>query len=902
VLKTHLRQIRRALGDSVRAPRFIETVHRRGYRFIAGVHQPSGPAPDQPPRLASATPGIVGRHGELGRLHDCLERAQRGQRQIVFVTGEPGIGKTSLVRAFWGALEGRGDLRLAAGQCIEPYGAGEPYLPILEAMSRLCRAPGGARVVDVLTRHAPSWLAQMPGLLTTADGDARRPPATGATPQRMLREMAEAFETLGQERPLVLWLEDLHWADYSTLDLIAYLARRSGAARVMLLATYRPVHSGSSEQPLGAVEEDLLLHGQCVRLSLVYLDERAVAEYLDGRWPRHAFPPELAALLHQRTEGNPLFMVSVVDSLVERGVVGQVDGRWQLTIGLDQVIVGVPENLARMIAVELDRRDDRERSVLEAASVAGVEFATDAVAAALDEDAMGVEEVCTRLARRGQFVKAEGSARWPDGTVTRRCVFIHELYQAITYERIGIARRAQWHQRIGERLEAAHGERARAIAAELAMHFERGRDVARAVPYLRLAGENALLRSAYREAAAHLTRALTLLRDFPETPASLGEALEIHLALSPALIALKGAGSVEVEASYLAARTLVDRLGDEARRFAVLWGLWFVSYSRGHHAAARAAGEQLMAAAERRDDPEQLLEAHHTLWPTLSAMGQPGAALGHIERGLTLFERERHATRPVLYGGHDPDVCCRYYLGLTRWLLGYPDGALDAMQDALRLVEVRRHPLTTVNALWFKAWLHHQRGERNASAAIAADVIALSNQYGFTGWPDAALPLTDSQTGRQLDAPALAELERRLVSAWTGGAVWRQVFCLCRVAEIHIEAGRVEQALGALRSIPPEARGAFYAPEIHRLEGEVLLRRTPAAAAEAEGLFRTAIGLARARAEKSLELRAATSLARFWLRNRHDAHGLLADVLGWFTEGFATADLCDARTVLDRIA
>jgi predicted ATPase len=180
-------------------------------------------------------------------------------------------------------------------------------------------------------------------------------------------------------------------------------------------------------------------------------------------------------------------------------------------------------------------------------------------------------------------------------------------------------------------------------------------------------------------------------------------------------------------------------------------------------------------------------------------------------------------------------------------------------------------------------------------------VITLSSQYGFTGWPDAALPLADSQTGRHPDAPALAELERRLVSAWTGGAVWRQVFCLCRVAEMHTEAGRVEQALGALRSIPPEARGAFYAPEIHRIEGEVLLRRTPAA--EAESHFRTAIDLARARAEKSLELRAATSLARLWLRrNRHDdARALLADVLGWFTEGFATADLRAARTVLDKI-
>jgi DNA-binding winged helix-turn-helix (wHTH) protein/predicted ATPase len=905
VLKTHLREIRQALGDKVKAPRFIETVHRRGYRFIAVVHQVPVSGQNRPLRPASSlTSGVVGRHLELARLHESLERATHGQRQIVFVTGEPGIGKTSLVKAFLEQLHGRNDLRLTWGQCIEPYGAGEPYLPVLEAMGRLCRAPGGARVVEVLTRRAPSWLAQMPGLLEVTDGEALRSRAAGATPQRMLREMAEALEALSTESPLVLWFEDLHWADYSTLDLIAYLARRSGSARLVVLGTYRPLHILSGEHPLGAVEQDLLLHGQCERLSLTYLVERAVGEYLDGRCPRHSFPPELPSLIHQRTDGNPLFMVNMIDSLMERGVVRQADERWELTVGLDEVAVGVPENVARMIAREIDRLDTLERSVLEAASVAGMEFSTAAVAAALAEEPIRVEELCARLARRGQFLQLKGHTQWPDGTVALRCGFIHGLYQEIAYEGIGVAGQTRWHLRIGERVEAAHGDRAGTIATELAVHFERGRDYQRAVRYLRSAGENALLRSAYREAIAHLTRALALLRDLPQTREALIDALETRIALSPALIALKGAGSAEVEDSYLRARDLVDQLRDESRRFAVLWGLWFVDYSRGHYATARATGQRLLDAADRSDDTEQLLEAHHTLWPTLSAMGQPAAALIHIERGLALFERERHASRPFLYGGHDPDVCCRYYLALTCWLLGYPDGALGALHDVMRLVEERQHPLTTVNALWFKAWVHYQRGDGHTAATIAADVIAMSAQHGFTGWPDAALALTHGGAGPRLDTQTLAELQRRLVSAWTGGAVWRQVFCLCALAEMHAKADRVEEALGALGSIPPEAREVFYAPEIHRIEGELLLQRAPTPTDEAERHFRTAIDLARSRAEKSLELRAATSLARVWRRgNRHgDARRLLASVYGWFTEGFATADLRDARKLLDELS
>ena len=336
--------------------------------------------------------------------------------------------------------------------------------------------------------------------------------------------------------------------------MIAYLARRSGSARLVVPGTYRPVQILSGDHPLGAVEQDLLLHGQCKRLSLGCLAERAVGEYLDGRCPRHAFPPELPSLLHQRTDGNPLFMVSMVDSLVERGVVRRADDRWQLTVGLDEVAVGVPENVARMIAREIDRLDALERSVLEAASVAGMEFSTVAVAAALEAGPIRVEELCERLARRGQFLTSKGRTRWPDGTVALRCGFIHGLYQEIAYEGVGVARQARWHQRIGERVEAAHGDRAGAIATELAVHFERGRDYHRAVRYLRSAGENALVRSAYREAIAHLTRALALLRDLPQTRAALIDAVETRIALSPALIALKGAGSAEVEESYLRAR------------------------------------------------------------------------------------------------------------------------------------------------------------------------------------------------------------------------------------------------------------------------------------------------------------------------------------------------------------
>jgi predicted ATPase len=394
------------------------------------------------------------------------------------------------------------------------------------------------------------------------------------------------------------------------------------------------------------------------------------------------------------------------------------------------------------------------------------------------------------------------------------------------------------------------------------------------------------------------------LEGLPETPEVLAEAVETRIALAPALIALEGAGSAKVEASYLNARKLVDRLGDACRLFPVLWGLWFVDYSRGRYAAARETAQRLLQAAQSGDDTGRLLEAHHALWPTLSAIGQPAAAGPHLEEGLALYDRTRHASAAFLYAGHDPGVCCRYYLALTRWLLGYPDRAVDALRDALRLAAELRHPLTTVNALWFDAWIHAQRGERDIAAASADRVVALSAEHAFSGWTDAAFPLTWFGGGTRLDTQALAGWHRRLVSVWTGGAVWRQVFCLCALAEIHAEEGRVAEAREALASIPEEVRGAFYAPEIHRIEGELLLRRATPATDDAERHFRAALDLARARDEKSLELRAATSLARLWRGQgkRRDGRCLLADIYGWFTEGFDTADLRTARKLLEEMS
>jgi len=258
---------------------------------------------------------MVGREPALAQMQNWSRRAFGGERQVVFVTGEAGIGKTTLVEAFLQRVAGDPKIRVGQGQCLEQYGAGEAYLPALEAISRLCQEPGRERLVELLRRHAPTWLQQMPWLVGEADREGLQREVIGATRERMMREMAEALEALTSETPLVLVLEDLHWSDYSTLDLVSYLARRRKPARLLLVATYRPVEVTLSEHPLKGVKQELQAHRQCEELPLEYLSREAVGEYLTSRFTRHEFPAAFAALLHGRTEGNPFFLVNAVDYL-----------------------------------------------------------------------------------------------------------------------------------------------------------------------------------------------------------------------------------------------------------------------------------------------------------------------------------------------------------------------------------------------------------------------------------------------------------------------------------------------------------------------------------------------------------------------------------------------------------
>ena len=900
----------RALYEAVRARR-LAPPPRATVPSTTTASLEATPAPPAPPLVGSPMPlagegyGPVGREPELDQLHHLLDQALSGKRQVVLVTGEPGLGKTSVVETFVRAACDRASLWVGHGQCLEHRGTAEAYMPVLEALGRLCAAPGGERIVALLAQRAPTWLVQMPGLVTAAAFDTLQQRALGATRERMLREMAESLETLTTDRPLLLVLEDLHWADYSTLDLLTRLAHRQEPARLLVIGTYRPADAMMQDHPLHPLAQELHIRGHGVELPLTFLTERAVEEYLARRFWGTAVPAGLARLIHERTDGNPLFMVNLIDSWVAAGLLSEDDGQWTLRTGLDTLASGVPDSLRALIAQQLTRLGPEDQEVLEVASVGGMQFSTAAVAAAVTDTEEQVETRCAVLARRGQFVLDSGLVEWADGTVATEFTFIHHLYRQVLYERVPAGRQVRLHRALGARLEAGYAGESRQHASELAVHFVRGRDAPRAVLYLRLAAEQALQRSAHREGIEQLATALALLRTWPETRERAEQELLVQTTLAPALIATRGWAAPELEAALVRAHALCQQLDDTPLRFQVLFGLAALYEWRGEYEQAQVLMEQRLRASDRQQDGAFLLESYSLLACSLFHQGLFAGALDRADHGLALYTPdEPHALLASF--GEEPPVQYHGWAALALWFLGYPDQALEHAHTGLRRAQDHLYSLTSAQML--TAWIHQCRQEIGLTRQWAEATIALATTQGFPyrvavgrvlrGWALAA------QGQRQ---EGIGDIRAGLEACLAAGARLDHPYFLALLADACRRDGQIDEGLRALDealALVRESRRFFYEAELYRLRGALVLHNgAPDAEQQAERYYGEALDLARSQSARSLELRAATSLSRL-LRDQArgaEARSLLAATLDHFTEGFATGDYAAATALLGEL-
>jgi class 3 adenylate cyclase/predicted ATPase len=452
----------------------------------------------------------VGRTQPLATLEAITQRMLAGERQLVFITGEPGIGKTTFIEM---AIERLSRLGAEAlyGHCTERFGTDEAFHPLIDALETRCRGAGGLSVLATIRARAPTWLLQMPSFREETNAAAFQNEVFGATRERMLREFCDLLEVSSVDHPLAVVLEDLHWSDFATLDVLSRFARGERRASVLILASYRPSDTIIAAHPVRRLHQDLGIHGRCRELRLDRLSRAEVEHHLALRFGNEELVSTLVEPLFGRTQGQPLFVASLLDFFINQQVVSEVDGTWRLsqkaTISQDVV----PNDLINMISHQMDRLTDEERQLLEVASVAGGEFAAALVAAGLARDAVETEERLESLARKDRTLVASRPTEWPDGTYSGSYAFHHILYQNVLYQGLTPGRRAQIHRRMGERLRDAHGNRTADIAPTLAMHFEHGRDFPNALRYLGQAAESSAKRLGHEEAANYLTRALGLL-------------------------------------------------------------------------------------------------------------------------------------------------------------------------------------------------------------------------------------------------------------------------------------------------------------------------------------------------------------------------------------------------------
>lgn len=453
LLRTHVRDLRQTIGEGI-----VETVAGRGYRFAADVgYVPLETVYDG--REEASRRIVVGRDAELTTLRAALRGVNEQRRTTVFVTGEAGVGKTTLVDHFVEQTSARTPILVGRGACVEHEGEGQAYLPLLEAVGALCRGRHGDRVTDELARLAPTWLSQMPGVVANDRLEELQRRAAGATQAQMLRELAEALEALGALAPVVFVLEDMHWTDASTVEALALIARRRGAARCLVLATYRPaevVRGG----PLSRVVGELVSHRQASAMELEGFDAEDLDDYLGRRFPGHQFPPELASNLLQSTGGNPLFVTTLADALEAQGLISSNTGVWQLTCSMEDVVARRPDGILRLIDAQVDRLAAIEQRIIEAASVVGMTFTSGAVACALAEDPDIIDSCCESLTYDRKLLRYIGAESSPEGQVQSRYAFGHELFRHAALARTSSVNARTWRRRIDDAQEPEPGETA----------------------------------------------------------------------------------------------------------------------------------------------------------------------------------------------------------------------------------------------------------------------------------------------------------------------------------------------------------------------------------------------------------------------------------------------------------
>jgi serine/threonine protein kinase/predicted ATPase len=838
---------------------------------------------------------VIAREADLAELSTSFQMATTNRGLVHVVIGEAGLGKTTLVEHFVRSLRaGRIKCRVGRGRCSERLAGTEAYLPFLEALESLVAGKDGVFVARELRQLAPTWHDLVnPAFSSGPTAIRTSPEARANSSEQMKRQLGSLFVELTRTAPLVLILEDVHWADASTVDLIAYLADRFDSLHLLLIVTYRPSDLLVARHLFLEVQRELQGHGTIRETRLRAFDRNDLVSYLATEFPEHRLPDDFVSLVHARTEGTPLFVVDLMRQLVNRGVVSQRDGSWSLDEDVESIEAELPQSIRSVIERTVDRLDEADRRLLVAASVQGAAFDSAVVAEAIQMDSAEVEERLDRLEKVHVIVRFVDERVLARRTPSLRYSFVHILYQNTLYATLRGTRRVALSSAVAAAMEAYYGGDPAQASPLGALHLA-ARQFERAAERFLQAARNSTRLFASKEAVLLARRGLEALDTLPDTLERARLELELQLALGVPLTDLYGYTAEEVGQAYLRARELAARFGNAASLIPTLHGLYRFYVVRGQVHTARDIVQQLITVAEETGDAKQIFIARSAIVPLIH-LAEFELAIEHVRRGMAAYDSEANR---MAYGAFMPEC----WVAVAHWLLGRPDEALETNRVAREIGASQENPFAVAYGEALTAWLHQYSGNAELAKHHAQACIEISRTHDYRQWLAlgvmfnawALVVLGQHEAG-------LAQLQRGLDAYQRTGAELNLPHFLSLLADARLRTGNATAGLDTIDQAIAFANkndDRCWEPELHRLRGELLLRLDDRVAAEAA--FRSALSVAAAQKSRSLELRAALSLARLLSANRD--HGLagavLADAIAHFPADVQTPELDEARRML----
>ncbi|HEX4039146.1 MAG TPA: protein kinase [Acidobacteriaceae bacterium] len=844
---------------------------------------------------------LVGRRRELAELHGAAQEAAGGQSLMVTVSGEPGLGKTTLIEEFLQELSAGGKALIATGRCSERLAGAGAYLPILEMLGSLLSGVEHESVAAAMKALAPSWYGQLVSSSTA-------PAAAPALQEALQREFTALLCELSRYRPLVIFLDDMHWADISTTDLLSHIRPQLERMRVLIVVTFRPAEMHSSRHPFLHLQHEMQARRLAREVALGFFSSAEIREYIDGHFPGHGFPEEFAVKIEQRTEGNPLFVADLLRYLQERGAIVAQDYRWSLSGPVAELLTGMPDSVRSMVQRKMEQLDDSERKLLTMASVQGQDFNAAVIAHALDADAADVEEELTRLEQKSAFFRLVDEHELPDRTLSLRYRFVHVLYQDAFYGALRPARRSTASRAVAEALLHFHGARAQKLAAQLAALFEAARDFERAAAYYLMAAQNALLLFASSEAESLARRGIACVQALPDSDGKARAEMGLQQLLGLALRNLKTHSRPEAAAIQQRVLELAEQLNDYPTQFAVHYSIaQFFNIHQDFPQALRQA-EHCLRIAQQQKDARMVAAAHLVSGDITTHQGRLLDSRRHLE---AVGENYDPADAPFYarFVGTDPGAHAKGILSVVLCCLGYPDQGREALRRSMELAEAAQNPIASGVARICAIVGFKHLGDRAVLRQAADELIEICARNEFqssmlyfgkfgSGW-DLALSGQPAEGLVLLDEAVaqVRQIEMDYALAMLGAGI----------AEIMRLAGRPDLALQFLDEHLPQWEQCGHLveiPDLLRHRGECLLElRGVDSVAGAERCFRRSMELAAGMNSRFCELRAATSLGELLLTldRRQEAYGILAPLYAWFTEGETVPAIESARTLLEKL-